>query len=156
MTDRQKEVYDAVQAAGGNKSAAARALGVHVNTVQSAMDAISRQQASVATQRPIAQKQQTGGREDRLKAFRERFDKSFIIPAKVERMIAEWLNGDDVIWAEDAEMSQKCGIASVADWKNYARENSQFAKVQVLLPGGKVLWCRESDRDELQEQALRR
>jgi len=93
---------------------------------------------------------------DRTLAFREEFDRSFIVPKKVHQVIKDWLSLDSVAWALDADMQQRCGITSMTEWKHFARENAEFEKY-VLLSKGKTIWARDEDlRDKLQRMALRR
>ena len=91
---------------------------------------------------------------DRTLAFRQKHDKSYIIPRKVKEVIKEWLTQDHIQWSYDTDMQKQCEISNAADWKNYARENPEFDK-HILKLHGKPVWARdEKYRDKLQRMAL--
>lgn len=86
--------------------------------------------------------------------FQQQFDKSYIMPRKIQEVIDTWLQ--DRKWATDAEMQERCGIGGAADWKNYGRENPEFEKY-ILYANKKAIWAySESYRDKLQAKVYSR
>jgi len=131
------------------------AIGAKRKSVITGLSRIDRKAKGITT--PLKSKGVNvpkGSEDDRTLAFRKQFDKSYIVPQKVRQVIETWL--PEVKWASDADMQKRCQISGAADWKTYARENTEFEKY-ILYAGKKAIWAfSEEYRDELQAQVYSR
>jgi hypothetical protein len=109
----------------GNKSAAARALGIHRDTMAKLIGGKyipAPVPARAATRRTI-------------QSFREQFDKDTIVPRKIQDFLSS-MSDDGDLWIPESELRERAHISATT--LNLYRE--QFAG-QIVAVDRKNIWC---------------
>jgi hypothetical protein len=86
-----------------------------------------------------------------LDSFRQQYDDSLIIPAKIEEGIEKFLkDGSEPAWMRDFEFREACGVP-VAKWRRYADD---YKGLQVKV-GSEIIWGHPDIVDEMRRAVAR-
>ena len=133
--DKYQEAYEAVQKTGGNLTAAARLLGIDRHAVKRRLRKCY-EQTGATIPLPVAQvsaKPKANVSPRTLNEFKQKYDKSTIIPSKIREGIVTVLSRG---WLYDAEFREACGVPP-GNWRRFADDFSEYHTKR----DGKIIWA---------------